>query len=182
MSCLLTAGISKGCRDNRGGIKRVLIANKEMISGLTPTSDNDVTGITLISMNTNPLTSSAYTFFEFLPNKMSSNVVENVQSNLQNGTAGFEQVLTLLFAKNNATLRNQVKLMAQAELVAIVEDYNSTYWYYGEFNGLELNGGNSQTGTALSDMNGWTLTLSGYEPYPARIVTDSAIGTLGFTA
>lgn len=184
MSCLLTSGISKGCRDNAGGIKRVLITNKEMIDTITPlesqlglTASSDITGIT---MEHDPISGATYSFFEFIPNKLSSNYVENIQSNLQNDTVGYEQVLTLLFGKNNSTLRDQVKLMAQSELVAIIHDYRDSYKLLGEFNGLELSGGNSSSGTALSDMNGWTLTLTGYERYPARVVDSAVITSLGF--
>lgn len=179
MSCndLLTAGIPKGCRGGIGGLKRVLLANQEMISSLTPTADNDVTGITAITMATNPLTSSAYTFFEFIPKNQSSNAVQNIQSN-----GSFVQEITLIFEKQTAILRNQIKLMAQSTLVAIVEDYNGLYWYYGEFMGLELTAGNGQTGTAITDMNGWTLTLTGPAPVLARTVESSVITTLGFTA
>ena len=174
MSCLLTSGISKGCRDNSGGLKRVLLTNKENITSVLPaiggTSDQGIiTGIT---------GATSQVFYEFVPNKMSSNWVENIQSNPQNGTIGYEQVVTLMFAKNEASKRNQIKLMGQAEMVAIVEDYNNKYFYLGEVNGLEVNGGNSSSGTALTDMNGWTVTLQGMEHEPAREVTSSIVADL----
>lgn len=172
-STTITAGIPRGCRENAGGLKRVFIATRSMLTGgtasFTPTAANDYSGITSITM------AGSNKFYEFVPNKMSSNVVENIQANIQNGTQAYEQVLTLMFAKNEYTLRNQVKLLAQNELVVITEDYNGIFHLLGEFNGLELNGGNSATGTALSDMNGWTLTLTGNEPYPARTVTSAAV-------
>jgi hypothetical protein len=174
MSCLLTSGIAKGCRDNAGGLKRILLTNSENIVSVTPaigatTDDGIITGIT---------GSSASIFYEFVPNKMSSNWVENIQSNLQNGTIGYEQVVTLMFAKNEASKRNQIKLLGQAEVKAIVEDYNNKYFYLGEVNGLELSGGNSSSGTALTDMNGWNITLTGMENSPAREVTADIVEDL----
>lgn len=177
MGCLLTSGIAKGCRDNSGGIKRVLITNKLNIVSITPEqgavgtpSDDGI--IEAITMEVGSQ------FFEFAPNKLSSNWVENIQSNLQNGTIGYEQVLTLMFSKNEAEKRNQIKLMGQAEMTAIVEDYNNKYFLLGEKMGLELSGGSSASGTALTDMNGWNITLSGSEHEPAREVDETVIPAL----
>jgi len=178
MSCNLTAGFTKGCKDNMGGIRKVWLTNKDGINEVTPavgsTSPLDEGIITAITMAGSP----AAVFYEFTPNKDSSNWVENIQSNVQNGTIAYEQVLTLMFAKNEATKRNQIKLLGQAELVAIVLDKNGLYWYLGEENGLELTGGSSASGTAMTDMNGWTLTLSGSERNPAREVDEDVIDTV----
>ena len=178
MACLLTSGIAKGCRDNSGGIKRVLIANKSKVSSIAPAqgavgTPEDTGVITSITM-----ASASDYFYEFVPNKMSSNWVENIQSNLQNGTIGYEQVLTLMFAKNEAAKRNQIKLLGQAEVVVMVEDYNNKYWMLGEINGMELSGGNSGSGTALTDMNGWNITLTGMEHEPAREVDSTIVDAL----
>jgi len=180
MSCLLTTGIAKGCKDNSGGIKRALITNSYNVLTVTPAvgATTDLGIITAIGMSGAGTTGATATFFEFTPNKMSSNWVENIQSNMQNGTVGYEQVLTLIFAKNEAAKRNQIKLMGQAELVAIVEDYNGRYWLLGEDNGLELSGGSSTSGTALTDMNGWTINLTGMEHDPAREVDSTIIAGL----
>ena len=177
MSCsLLTSGWPKGCKDNAGGLKRILLANKDEVlaftedtTGSLPVPSGEITDITMIA---------GAMFYEFVPNKMSSNWVENIQANAQNGTIGYEQVLTMIFAKNEAAARNRVVLLGQGEVYAIVEDYNGKYFLLGEFNGCELTGGSSSSGTALSDLNGWTLTLTAMEPEPAKEVTAAAIATL----
>ena len=185
MACLLSSGIAKGCKDNAGGLKRILLANTTGASGtgvtFTPsigaTADDIITSVAMGA--------SADKFYEFVPNKMSSNWVENVQSNVQNGTVGYEQVLTMIFGKNEATKRNQVKLLGQAEVYAIVEDYNGKYFLLGEENGLELTGGSSSSGTTLTDLNGWNVVLGGNERVPAREIfvtsksaTDALINAL----
>ena len=169
MACLLTGGIAKGCKDNSGGLKRVLIQNTSEITSFTPelASVADLGAITAITME------AGAQYYEFIPNKMSSNWVENVQSNIQNGTMGYEQVLSLIFKKNEASLRNQVLLLGQAEISVIVEDYNGKYFILGEENGLELTGGNGASGTALTDLNGWNIVLGGMEHYPAREILDT---------
>lgn len=180
MSCLLTSGWAKGCKDNAGGLKRILLANKGDVTSFTEgtTGSPAVPSGEIITITMAALAS----WYEFVPNKMSSNWVENIQANTQNGTIGYEQVLTMIFAKNEATKRNQVALLGQGEVYAIVEDYNGKYFLLGEFNGVELTGGSSASGTALSDLNGWTLTLSAMEPEPAKEVTADAVATLDIVA
>lgn len=177
MSCLITTGIAKGCRDNVGGIKKVLITNTSNVTAFTPIQDiigtpSDDGLITGITMN------SSAKFYEFIPNKNSSNWTETIQSNLQNGTLGFDQALVMMFAKNEASKRNQIKLMGQATMYAIVLDYNEKYWLLGEKNGLELTAGTSGSGTGPADMNGWNITLSGSEHHPAREVEASIIAAI----
>ena len=72
------------------------------------------------------------------------------------------QVVVVL-SKLDVTKRNQIKLLAQQRLVAIVEGNDSSYWVVGYANGLELNAGTSATGTAFADLSGYSLTLSGLE-------------------
>lgn len=169
MACLLTDGIAQGCRGNAGGIKRILLANTINVTSYTPAADGatDEGAITAVAMELGTQ------FYEFIPNKQSSNYVENVQSSVPNGTVGFEQVLTMIFKKNEASLRNQVLILARAETYAIVEDYNGKYFVLGEANGLELTGGNSDSGTALADLNGWNVQLGGMESLPAREIFDT---------
>lgn len=175
MACLITSGWAKGCKDNAGGLKRVLLANKSDVTAFVEKTGS--LGEYLGEIETVTMSGSAV-FYEFVPNKMSSNWVENIQANAQNGTVGYEQVLTMTFAKNEASKRNQVQLLGQGEVYAIVNDYNDKYFLLGEFNGAELTGGSSQSGTALTDLNGWTLTLTAMEPEPAKEVTGSIISGL----
>lgn len=170
----MTSGIAKGCKDSRGGIKLVLLANvsevtsfTEGVIGTSSVPSGEITGITMSG-------ASNY-FYEYVPTKGSSNWVETIQSSIANGSAGFEQVLTMTFAKNEAAKRNQVALLAQGEVYGIVQDYNGKFFLLGQFNGMELSGGNGQTGTALTDLNGWILNFSANEPDPAREVASAAI-------
>jgi len=181
--CKLTAGWSKRCKDNMGGIKEVYITNHENVDWTNTiplpgsASPEDEGVITTIAMNGSP----EEKFYKFVPNKDSSNWVENIQSNVQNGTVAYEQVLNVIFAKNEATKRNQVKLLAQAELAIIVKDKNNKYWMLGEENGVELTGGNGGSGTAMTDLNGWTLTFTGTERFPAREVDEDIIVDILYT-
>lgn len=167
MACNLTAGISKGCRDNAGGIVEAYIGNFENMT-FTEGSDGLITAIDTGSSG----------YYTFVPNKNSSTWGETIQSSLENGTIGYEQSSTLVFSKNEAALRNQVKLLGQANLSMIVRDKNDKYFLLGKQNGIELMSGNSAAGTTLTDLNGWSLTFSGTEPDPAYEVTGSIIASI----
>ncbi len=169
MSCNLSSGIAKGCRDNAGGIVEVYLAN--FPTGYTSSewyseTSGVVSGITGAS------------FYTFVPNKNSSNWVENILSSVENGTIGYEQIITMVFAKNDSTMRNTIKLLGQANMIAIIRDKNEQYWLLGSQNGLEVTGGNSASGTILNDLNGWNITVGGTEPQPALEVSAAIIGAL----
>jgi hypothetical protein len=74
-------------------------------------------------------------------------------------------------------VRNQVNTLAQnPNLKVIVQTNNGTidgsgaFFLMGQTNGAQLLSGTSQTGTAFGDLNGYNLTFSGQEPFPASEV------------
>ena len=169
MSCNLTSGILKGCRDNAGGIVEAYIGN--FPTGYTSNEWYEESGGTITSI-------SGVSLFQFEPNKQSSNWEEAITASNPNGTIGYDITLTLVFAKNDADKRNAIKAMGQANLIVIVRDKNEKYWLLGPQEGIEVNGGNSSSGTVLNDLNGWSITLGGSEPQPAMEVSSSIISGL----
>jgi hypothetical protein len=169
MSCNITSGISKGCRSNAGGISEIYLAAYP--TGYTALewmseSNGTVTGI------------SGATFYTFVPNKNSSNYVENIMSTIENGSIGYEQVITYVTAKNDIDKRNAIYVLGQNNLIAIVRDKNESYWLLGSQNGLEVSGGSNQSGTLLNDLAGWSITITGQEPAPAYAVSSTIIDGL----
>jgi len=173
MSCTITSGIARGCRDNAGGVYQFYISNYPAgVTGLTDYVTLDSAEIITAFDDT---THTDIAFYEYIPNKNSSNVVENVQSSLENGTVGWEQVITMVFGKMDAAKRNQIKLMAAGNLLIIVKDKNGKYFMYGGEDACVLSGGNTGTGTALTDLNGYNLTFSAMEGHPGYEVEESAL-------
>ena len=81
--------------------------------------------------------------------------------------------------------RNQVKVLAQnPDLKIIVETNNGNddsigkFFLAGQYNGMTMTGGSGATGTAFGDMNGYTLTFGGQEPYPANEVSGSDLSAV----
>ena len=173
MGCKITSEIIRGCRGNTGGIKRVLIANFEDVLSVTPviSDDNTDTGfITDITMNGGTPVPGFYRY-EF--NKDSSAFTQAFAQDLPSGTGGWTQTINLVFAKNEASKRNSIKMLGQNNTAIIVEDRNGKYWYFGEESGMELMSVDSGSGVLMSDRNGYAITFEGRERFGAREIFDT---------
>ena len=152
MSCALTAGYTLGCKDSVGGIKHVHIANQSSIT-YDPVVDGAVATV-------------AGTFFKYELPINTAQFTETVTSAEATGTTFYTTELTIQLPKLTATLRNELKLLAQARLAVVATDRNGVQWILGYENGVNLTSGTSATGTAMGDLNGLTLTFSTNETSP----------------
>lgn len=151
MPCTQTlAGIARDCQANVGGIKAVYMANYEDVTAVTVTS-NVVTAISMAA-------SAKFYAYYFNPN--TSNFVTNINANRENGTLFFETALSLVFPKQDAAKRIEVNALAQAGLVAIVQDNNDNYWLFGKDEPLLMTSGTAESGTARADRNGYTMEFT----------------------
>lgn len=62
--------------------------------------------------------------------------------------------------------------------MAIVEDMNGSFWLLGAKNGLDITSGNSATGTASGDRNGYSLTFQAMEADPMWSVSAATINAI----
>jgi hypothetical protein len=77
-----------------------------------------------------------------------------------------------------ANTRNEILLLAQNTLVAVVGDNNGKYWYLGKVSGINMSAGNGATGTANGDRSGYTLTFSASEKQLSPEVASGIIAGL----
>lgn len=160
MACDLTSGWTIDCKDSQGGIVKVFIANGP-VDGFTETS-GVLSAITVGGTAVAPAD-----FFEFEVPKQTSSLTETVNASTENGTVFYQQDLTLVFNKLDATKRNQILLMAQNEnMLVVAKDGNGKYWSVGLERGASLTAGSLTSGTAYGDRNGGELTLTGLEAAP----------------
>ena len=111
----LTSGICRGCRDNAGGIKKFYVADINDVQWpLTTDSDGAITDIVL---------DDGQDWFVLQPNKYSSNWQESINVSVENGTLGYEQVITAVFGKNDQAVRNTIAEMAKGLLSAAQQSY-----------------------------------------------------------
>ena len=169
MSCALTQGYTLGCRDSVGGIKEVRFIEFANVTGVAVTSGNVVSGIT---------TTGSSKFWKYDLTKQTSQFTETINADQPNGTIHYQQDLQIVLNKMTAALRNELRLLGQNRLMAIVLDRNGVYWLLGSLNGLELSAGTAQTGTAFGDRNGYDITFTAMEEQPMREVQSSIIAAL----
>ena len=176
MGCKITTEILRGCRANRGGIKKVYIANFDDLVSVSPVVSDDLTDtgfITAISMAGSP----AAGFYRYEFTKDSSSFTQTFSQDIASETGGWVQSLNLIFAKNEATKRNAVKMLGQNSTLIIVEDANKRFWLVGEESGMELTAAESSSGVLMTDKNGYSVTFEGRERFAAREIFDTDYAT-----
>ena len=153
MSCSLTTGYALGCRNSVGGIKTIFVQTFNP-TGTVANTTGSVSG------------TLAGTWFEYDLTKATSSMTETLNASVENGTLFYTPELTFTINKLQTTVRNELRLLAQNRVYAIVQDNNDRYWFLGAANGLEVSAGTAGTGTAFGDRSGYEMTLSGMEPNP----------------
>lgn len=168
MACALTSGYSLDCRDSAGGIKSVYFSSIDNVSGITQ-SNGTVSAIAK---------ANGGRFWKYNLTRATGSAVEEFNDSVENGTSFNRQTLTIILNKMQAATRNEIALLAQNRLLAVIEDRNGKYWLYGRENGLMREGGSAGTGTAMGDRNGYELIFTGDEKDLAYEVQSSVVTTL----
>lgn len=174
MACALTQGYNLDCREGIGGIKEVYIIELAGVSAITESS-GIVTAITK---------ATGKRFWKYSLVRETSNASETITGNEQNGTLFYAQQVQIILNKRQASVRNEIMLLAKNNIMIVVVENQldssnqNKAWLYGRTQGLLLNSGTSETGTAWGDRNGYTLPFAGNEPELAPQVQYSLLASL----
>ena len=167
MACALTQGFVLDCKESVGGIKSVRFVEFDNVASIAYAA-----GVATLTMV------ASKKFWKYAQVRETSSSTETITANVQNGTIFYKQELTVILNKLAAATRNEILLLAKNRLMAIVEDMNGNFWLLGAKNGLDITGGNSATGTASGDRNGYTLTFQAMEADPMWSVSAGAISAI----
>jgi len=170
MACDLALGRIEPCKDSVGGLKNLYFVNYGDLGTIT----YDVTNTDVIDAVAG--TPDAYKY----EIKGASSFTQNIQSSRDTGTTAFEQVVEVTLKKLTVADHKELKILAFGRPHVIVEDYNGNFFLAGLEHGAEVTGGTIVTGTAMSDLSGYTLTLTGMERTPANFLGDTP-ENVGFT-
>lgn len=146
-------GIDGRCDTSAGGIKRVLIALRDDVVGVTYNDDESDGMISAIT-----LASGKY-FKQWLFRKNTGNYTTALSSDPAIGTQAVTTDLNLQFTKAEAKKRLEIQAAINAAAVVIIEDMYGQYIYLGLDNEVSVTSVNQQSGTSITDLNGFTLTL-----------------------
>ena len=163
-NCTVSAGRKEVCKESVGGLQGVYFLNYYTASATI--GDNDQVS----SLNL-PSGSSAY-YYEL---KGNSSYTETVNSSRDNGTTFFSQELTLNLKKLTNEMTTQLKLMAYGRPKIVVWTLNGEALLIGNKEGCDVTAGTIQTGGALGDLFGYSITLTGLEKEPAYFLSGSTV-------
>ena len=162
MPCNLSAGRNEVCKDSIGGLSGVYFLNFTTGS-FTKNGSGEVTAF--------PSGSTVY-YYQL---KGTSAYTETVNTSRENGTTFFSQELTLNLKKLTNEMTTQLKLMAYGRPQIVVHTMNGDALLVGEIEGADLTAGTIQTGAAMGDLYGYSVTMTGMEQLPAAFISGSTI-------
>lgn len=173
MACALTQGYNLDCREGIGGVKEVYIIELANVTAMTEVS-GVITAITK---------ATGKRFWKYQLVRETANATETGNGNEQNGTFFVSQQVQIVLNKRQASVRNEIMLLAKNNLIIIAVDnavpgQTQKAWLYGKTQGLILAQLTGETGTAWGDRNGYSLPFTGNEPELAPEVQASLLADL----
>lgn len=155
MSCLINSALALDCMNAMGGLKTAYFLAGE------------ITDTTVVAGEITAITGTG-SFYEFQLAKDTAFFAEAINVSNTAGTVFYEGVLTIVLQKMDAEKRNQILLLAQNRdlRIAFVDQQDIT-WVMGLSRGAVMSASNAATGTAVADLNGYTLSFTAQEPAAA---------------
>lgn len=163
-------GINAKCDTSAGGIKRVMIIQKDDVTDISVAA---ATGV----IDDITLASGKY-FVQWLFRKNTGNYTTSLTSDPAIGTQAVTTELNLQFTKAEATKRLEIQSAINAAAVVIIEDMYGQYILLGKDNEVSVTAVNQQSGTAVTDLNGYTLTFQDVSLELPHFVDASIIDSL----
>jgi hypothetical protein len=145
MACDISAGRLRACKQNLGGLSSIYLLN--YVEEAFAVTAGVATGV-------NPLVTVVY---EYEIDGDTHNLVQDFVSSKDAGTSVNTQTLTAMLKGTDATTSAQLNTLVYGKLVAVIKDRNGVYSVMGIDDGVDFNV-NAATGSAKTDMNGYTLT------------------------
>jgi len=154
-TCNLTAAIPLDCLDAIGGIRTLWISTDFEYTGITADDTNGITA----------LTGGTGSFYQVEVAKDVASFTETFTVSNTNGTAFFDQAVTIPVQHLSAAKRAQIQLLTYNRASRVVfEDNNGDFWFVGISRGCVVSSGTTVTGTAPGDATQYSFVLSAQEP------------------
>lgn len=151
-SSLTIGAIAKECKNNTGGVKDVFIIKAEDITSIaTDSTTETITGITA---------ATGKTFAHWQFNSETANATSTATMDNAAGSFYVQTDLALVFSKMESVKRLQIKAATLDDTAVIFRDNNNRLWYMGYSNPVYASAMGAETGTAMGDRNGYTITLT----------------------
>lgn len=153
------SGIAVGCKDSIGGIKKAWFAPY----GVSVSVEDNVLKIASEGI----ASFKAYNF-----RKATGSMTSTLNTSETAGNS-FTTEVTLQFLKQETSKRLEIMGLLMNELVGVIKDGNNKYWYIGYDYPVEGSAGTAETGTAMTDLNGYNITITDNSIALPYEITDS---------
>lgn len=146
------SGTALPCKNNMGGIKEVYITKQADITKVTLTAEeSQISEITM---------AADAKFKTYLFNRGTASMTSTATSDEAIGNFSVTTELNLQFSKMETAKRLEIMALCLENVAVIVKDFNGKYWYLGYDFPVTATAATGVTGTAATDLNGYTVTLS----------------------
>ena len=173
MACLQTlTGIKNSCSANLGGIKRAWFGQFGQFDIAVTESAHTVSTMTAASGATDAK------LYEYEFARQTGSLTSTITVDETAGVRYYTNVAALQFSRLEAEKHVEIEALAQGQLVGIFEDMNGNFWLCGQDNYMSLTEQEAGTGTAFTDRNGYTTSLSqmsAHLPYKIEYSTFSGL-------
>ena len=168
MSCLLSAGVTRSCGFQFGGLKKVYLANFEEVDSVATQTDGAITGVTMTS------TGATWYEFEYEPN--TAQKLEELQAGAVSRFVN--QTINMKLANVTQAKKTVLDELANATLSVILQTQDDVYWFL--FEPTKSAGGRAtvlsiDSGTSQSDDAAVTITLVGGSLGYSNQITAAAV-------
>ena len=145
------------CKDGIGGLKAIYIAKGYSSNVLQKATIANTEMTEADWENWTSGTGSVYEVFKYELVQNLSSMTVNINSDNANGTAFFNQTLSITLQQIDHDMTNELRLIAYARPQIFVQDFMDKVYLLGAENGCHVTGGTVVTGTAMGDMQGYTI-------------------------
>lgn len=167
MACVtLDGGITLGCDNNIGGLKRLWLTEKSNVTSTTLSSPGDE--ISAFTMAGSP----AASFYEYEFNVGNANYTQTEAYEETAGRMLTTITITLTLNRREKTKRDNLALLRFKRLACVMEDNNNICWYAPDVVVTTIDGG---SGAAKSEPNQYVITIVGEQDAAMNTVETAAI-------
>lgn len=159
------AGLCRDCEGSLGGIVSVYLANYQ--DGIFSVASGAVSAV-----------NSAVTFYEYQFRKNTGSMTSTLNIDPANGTNFVSTDLVMLFSRMETKKRLEMAALSVGQLAGIVKDANGKYYALGVSEPMEASAGDGQTGTARTDGNRYSITLTDNQESFPPLIPDSVMETV----
>ena len=142
-------GITNDCSTSKGGIREIYIADWQKDIFTVGDSAGTVTAL-----------KSETQWYKYYIKKNTSSFTSTATIDLANGVNYVSTELNLVFTKMETAKRVEMSALLLNDVAVLVIDSNNKVWCLGKDNPVNASAATGESGTAASDGNKYTITLT----------------------